>query len=536
MSRERTAGSGDRPRGRAAGSAEDGGGRGPGGGSIGKVARGGAVNMAAAVAGAALNLGVVVAVARGFDQGSAGLLFSATSVFLIASAVAGLGTGSGLVYFLARLRALGAPEHAPRLLRTALGPVSAAALAGSAALLAAADPLARLIGEPGAADHLRLLAAFLPFAVVTDAVLAATRAYHAMRPTALLDKVGRPLAQLLLIGAVAGTGSGALLALGWAGPYLPAAVLACLWLHRIMRAAPAPEPPAGPAPPPDGAAGASRVGAREFWGFSLPRSAAAVAQIAIQRSGIILVAAVQGAAAAAVFTAGTRIMVAGQFAAQAVQFAAGTRLAELLAYGDRAEAGRLYQVSTAWLICLTWPLFLPAIAYAPLVMAVFGDGYGTPAGVGVLVVISAAQLGSAALGMGDLLLTMAGRTFWNLANNVLALAANVVLCLLLVPAAGPVGAALAWAAAIAVRNLLPLVQLRRTLGVHPFSRRWAAAAAAALLWFGAVPGACAALLGTGPGSLTAALALGGAGWLYTLWRLRRLLELDGLLPRRLRTR
>ncbi|MFC7742696.1 polysaccharide biosynthesis C-terminal domain-containing protein [Nocardiopsis composta] len=499
------------------------------------MARGGAVNMAAAVAGAALNLGVVVAVARGFDQGSAGLLFSATSVFLIASAVAGLGTGSGLVYFLARLRALGAPEHAPRLLRTALGPVSAAALAGSAALLAAADPLARLIGEPGAADHLRLLAAFLPFAVVTDAVLAATRAYHAMRPTALLDKVGRPLAQLLLIGAVAGTGSGALLALGWAGPYLPAAVLACLWLHRIMRAAPAPEPPAGPLPAGRGRRGVpgGRPGVLGVLAAALGRGGGPDRHPAQRdhpgRRGA-------GAAAAAVFTAGTRIMVAGQFAAQAVQFAAGTRLAELLAYGDRAEAGRLYQVSTAWLICLTWPLFLPAIAYAPLVMAVFGDGYGTPAGVGVLVVISAAQLGSAALGMGDLLLTMAGRTFWNLANNVLALAANVVLCLLLVPAAGPVGAALAWAAAIAVRNLLPLVQLRRTLGVHPFSRRWAAAAAAALLWFGAVPGACAALLGTGPGSLTAALALGGAGWLYTLWRLRRLLELDGLLPRRLRTR
>ncbi|WP_420157602.1 lipopolysaccharide biosynthesis protein [Nocardiopsis sp. CNT-189] len=500
------------------------------------MARGGALNTAAAVAGAALNLGVAVAVARGFDQASAGLLFSATSVFLIASAVAGLGTGSGLVYFLARLRALGAPEHAPRLLRTALGPVSAAALLGSAALLAAAEPLALLIGEPGAAGHLRLLAAFLPFAVVADAALAATRAYHAMRPTALLDKVGRPLAQLLLIGAVAGTGSGALLALGWAGPYLPAAVLACLWLHRLMRTAPAAEPPAGPAAPPADGAGAARVGAREFWGFSLPRSAAAVAQIGIQRSGIVLVAAVQGAAAAAVFTAGTRIMVAGQFAAQAVQFAAGTRLAELLAHGDRAEAGRLYQVSTAWLICLTWPLFLPAIAYAPLAMAVFGEGYGTPAGTGVLVVISVAQLGSAALGMGDLLLTMAGRTLWNLVNNALALAVNVALCLLLIPAAGPVGAALAWAAAIAVRNLLPLVQLHRALGVHPFSRRWAAAAAAALLWFGAVPGGCAALLGAGPGSLAAALAVGGAGWLCTLWRLRRLLELDGLLPRRRRTR
>nr|WP_083934409.1 polysaccharide biosynthesis C-terminal domain-containing protein [Nocardiopsis baichengensis] len=495
-----------------------------------RTARGGALNTAAAVAGAALNLALVVAVARGFSQDTAGLLFAATSVFLIASSVAQLGTANGLVYFLARARALGASGQAGRLLRTALAPVAAASLGLAAATAVLAEPLAELIGEPDAALYLRLLAVFLPFAAVTEALLAATRAYHDMAATAAVEKVGRPLGQLLLVAGAAAAGSAGLLAVAWAGPYLPAAAVAWLWLRRVLRRAPVPPPAdrddAAPAPGP--------VGPREFWGFTLPRSAAQVAQIGIQRSGIVLVAAVQGAAAAAVFTAGTRLLVAGQFATQAVQFAAGPRLAEMLALEDREGTARLYRSATAWLICLTWPLFLPTVVYAPLVMEVFGPGYATPAGTGVLVVVALAQMASAALGMGDLLLTMAGRTGWNLANNLLALAANLALCLLLIPPLGAVGAALAWAAAIGVRNLLPLVQLHRTVGVHPFSLRWAAAAGACLVWFGGVPAVCAAVWGTTVPSLAVALAAGGCGWAVTVWRLRTLLDLDGLVPRRWR--
>ncbi|MDA2808164.1 lipopolysaccharide biosynthesis protein [Nocardiopsis suaedae] len=499
--------------------------------AVARTARGGALNMAAAVAGAGLNLALVVAVARGFSQETAGLLFAATSVFLIASAVAQLGTANGLVYFLARTRAMGTAGRTRHLLRTALVPVVAASVALAAAMAVFAEPVAELAGEPGAAVYLGLLAAFLPFAAVVEALLAATRAHHDMAATAAVEKVGRPLGQVLLVLGAAAAGSAGLLAVAWAGPYLPAAVVAALWLRRVVRtAAPPAAPPAtspeGPTPAP--------VAPREFWGFALPRSVAQVAQIGNQRAGIVLVAAVQGAASAAVFTAGTRLLVAGQFATQAVQFAAGPRLAEMLAVDDRAGTARLYRSATAWLICLTWPLFLLAVVYAPLVMELFGPGYAGAAGTGVLVVVAVAQMASASLGMGDLLLTMAGRTGWNLANNLLSLAANLVLCAVLIPPLGAVGAALAWAAAIGVRNLLPLVQLHRMVGVHPFSVRWAAAAGAALVWFGAVPAVCAAALGTTGASLVLAMVVGGSGWTATVWRMRTVLDLDGLLPKRLR--
>ena len=52
-----------------------------------RVLRGGVVNMAGAVVGAGLNLALIVAITRAFSQETAGLLFSATSVFLIAAVV-----------------------------------------------------------------------------------------------------------------------------------------------------------------------------------------------------------------------------------------------------------------------------------------------------------------------------------------------------------------------------------------------------------------------------------------------------------------
>lgn len=487
-----------------------------------RVVRGGAVNMAGAVVCAGLNLGVTVTITRAFSQESAGLFFFATSAFLIVAAVASLGAADGLVYFIARLRALGAAGLVPRVLRTAFGPAVALSLLAGGLMVVFADGLAALLREEGAAAYIRLLGVFLPFAVYADAALAATRAFHEMRTTVLVDQVGRPLAQLLLIGGIAATGSAGLLALAWAGPYLPAAVLAWFWLGRITRRAAdqaAGDPGTGrTGGDRDAGGGAPRVDARAFWSFALPRSVANIAQKGIQRSGVVLVALLDGVAGAAVFTAATRLLVAGQFGAQAILHAAQPRIAEQLALADHGGVRTLYQASTAWHICLSWPLFLPGAIYAPMVMSLFGPQYAW--GAQALAIACLAQVLASALGMGDLVLSMTGRTALNLVNNLFALAASVCLGVLLIPALGASGAAVALAAAVCVRRLLPLLQLWPELSLHPFSRHTAIAAGSSLLWFGALPLGLLPLLGTGAMSLCVAVCVGGAGHLATLWRFR----------------
>ncbi|MBE1456396.1 O-antigen/teichoic acid export membrane protein [Nocardiopsis terrae] len=493
---------------------------------LGRILRGGAVNMAGAVVGAALNLALIVAITRAFSQETAGLLFSATSVFLITAAVANAGAPDGLVYFIARLRVFGRPGGVPALLRLALGPAVLAACLVSVLLVVLARPLADALGPQEAAAYLRLLALFLPFAVLTDSVLAATRAHHDMSVTVLVDKVGRPLAQLGLVAMIALSGSAGFLALAWAGPYLPAAVLAWFWLGRIVRGAEAAPSPGDVSPAVEERSGPGdrqeRVTPAEFWSFALPRALGGVAQAGVQRGGVVMVALLHGLTGAAVFTAATRIMVVGQFCTQAVLYTAQPRFAELLAAGEHGSVRALYQAGTSWLVCLNWPLYLSALMFAPEVMRLFGTGYS--AGATALVVVCAGQLAASVLGMGDLVLTMTGRTGLNLLNNVMSLLASVVAGVLLVPSHGAAGAAGALVVAVLVRKLLPLWQLRSLVVLHPFSRPVLVATGSALLWFGALPVLLEAVAGPGVPTLIAGVLAGAAGHLCTVWLARGHLE------------
>lgn len=499
-----------------------------GGDGLREVARGGLLNMLGAIASALLNVVIVVLVTRGFSAAEAGVFFSATSVFLIVLAAANLGTSTGLVYFIARLRVLGATRLIPRLLRVSLVPVVALSVVIGAALYAWAAPIAGLLvagGGDGAhtVTYVRLLAVFIPVAVFSDAALAATRGFRTMKATVLLEKAGRPAGQALLLGMVALGGSAGLLAVAWAGPYLPVAVLAGLWLRRLIRRAGSTAP--GPVTSQDtGPDAGARVDARTVWRFTAPRSLANVAQMGIQRLGIVLVAALQGAPQAALFTAASRFLVVGQFGQQAVGTAVQPRLAEHLTLGERDAANLLYRASTGWLILVTWPLYWLSIVFAPLVLTIFGEGY--PASARTMMLLSAAMLLASACGIVDMVLTMAGRTGWNLANNLAALAVSAGLSVLLIPAYGGLGAAIGWAAAIVVRNLLPLVQLAVRMRLHPFSAASGIACAITTLWFGALPLAARLLLGDGLPQACGAVLVGGIGAAGCLWYFRRRLHLD----------
>jgi O-antigen/teichoic acid export membrane protein len=72
-------------------------------------------------------------------------------------------------------------------------------------------------------------------------------------------------------------------------------------------------------------------------------------------------------------------------------------------------------------------------------------------------------------------LTAAGHTGTSLANLLAAISCTVLLDLALIPAHGALGAVAGWAGGVIVKNLLPLWQLHRRYGLHPFGRHTLAA-------------------------------------------------------------
>lgn len=494
----------------------------PGQADLDPLARGGSLNILAAGTTAAANVVLVVLVARGFSQGTAGVFFTATSVFMLAVVLARLGTQTGLVYFVSRFRTLGTPDRIGGCLRVALPPVAAAGvLLGVAGFVSAPWLAAALFeGEGGpAASYLRVLCAFLPVAALTEAFLAATRGFGTMRPSAFVERIGRPLTQVLLVLLVALLGSAALLPLAWAGPYLPAAGLAALALAQRWRRTqrqPVRDDPSG--------VRAETPLARAFWRYTSPRALVGIAQLGLQRIDIILVAAFLGAAQAAVYTAATRFLVVGQLAQQALTQAVQPQFAGLFAKADHERVRDLYRVSTSWLILLSWPLYLLFAVFAAPLMGIFGESYGS--GAAVVVVLSLTMLVATGCGAVDGVLSMSGRSTSTLVNTVLALAVNVGLDLVLIPKFGILGAAAGWTVALLVKNLLPLGQLAVTIRVHPFGIGTALAAVLAVACFGVLP------LGVyGAGGVVPAVAASVAGALVygtACWRLRGRLRLDAL--------
>ena len=520
-------------------------------GRLAEVARGGLLNLVGAAVAGLGTVALTLIITRTFTEAAAGAFFTAMSLFLIIEAVASLGAATGTVYFIARLRALGQDHRIPEVVRTATRPVAVVSVTAAVALVLLAAPVARLLvhgqlGHAGArpaevATELRALALALPFAAMLDTVLGASRGYRSMGPTVVVDRIGRPILQLIGIGVAAAAGSTALLAPLWALPYVPAACAGWLWFHRIQRRAgparpvipaaaipsavstaaipvrvPVPVPPAHRAPQ-DADSPASREPLR-FWRFTGPRGLAALAQITIQRIDIVLVAIMRGPAEAAVYTAATRFLVAGQFGNQAISMAAQPRFTEMFAQGDHQGANRVYQATTGWLILLTWPLYLLAVSFGPQIITVFGHSYR--AGAAVMVILGLTMLLATACGQVDMVLVTTGRSSWSLMNGLLAVVVNVGLDVALIPRYGITGAAIGWSAAIIVTNLMPLAQVAAVMRLHPFGRGTFVSAALCAFSFGVLPLAARHLIGPGAVPALAAIGCGCAVMAAGIWHFR----------------
>jgi O-antigen/teichoic acid export membrane protein len=265
---------------------------------------------------------------------------------------------------------------------------------------------------------------------------------------------------------------------------------------------------------------------RGFWRFTTPRGIASLASITLQRIDIVLVAIIMGPAAAAVYTAATRFLVAGQLGNMAITMAAQPRFTELFAVGDRRNANVLYQVTTAWLVLITWPLYMLAIVYGPEVLSVFGHSYR--AGADVMLILAVTMLLATASGQVDMVLITTGRSSWSLVNGLMAVVVNVSLDLVLIPRYGITGAAIGWAIAIVVTNLMPMAQLASSIHLQPFGRGTLLAAALSTVAFCAVPFAVRSVLGGGLAGLAAGVAAGCVVEAVGLWRFRGVLRLSAM--------
>jgi O-antigen/teichoic acid export membrane protein len=408
----------------------------------------------------------------------------------------------------------------------ALGPATAFSLLLTGGFLLLAGPLSRTVtSDPEAARTfhtvLLVLLPWLPVAVVYTITMAASRGLDSVRPLVFVEKIGRNALETGAAGAAAALSTSlALIAVAWVAPYAAMLGVVGVWVLRRTRRLEARD--------------AGELGERvpwrelagEFWRFSLPRAGSRIFTIALQRFDILVVGALRGPADAAVYAAATRFLVLGLMFVQAIQQVMSPKISECLALGEERRAETIYRTTTAWLTLVSWPIYLMALIFAPLLLGIFGPGYDR--GASAVVVLCATMLVATVCGPVDSMLLMAGRSMLSLVNTGLALALTVGLDLVLVPGLGVTGAALGWAAGILLKNLLALWQVNRYHSMHPLGPGARSAMAICLVGFVGVAGTCRLVLGDGLAAFLAAGLLGTGTFVALVRRQHEALDLAAL--------
>ena len=495
-------------------------------GEVRTLARGGTLALAGVAVSAVLQFLLVLVVTRGLGAGGAGIFLEAVALFTIVAGIAQFGANTGLVRSLPRLQVLGRTAELRRTVAVAVLPVLVLSVTAAAALFAFAPQLGGLlfhgVDSESAVTSMRILAAILPLAAPTIVILSGTRGMGTMLPYVAVQNVALPALRFVLVLGVVSAGlGGAAVAVGWAAPAAVACVVGVVWLIRLLPGRTGDrtqEPPA---------ASLGQL-ASEFWRFSAARGLAGIVGLAVTWSDVLLVGALRSTREAGIYAAASRLSIAGAYALQAVGMAMAPRISALLTSRRHRSVEELYRLGTWWLMALTWPLYLMLIAWAPFVMGLFGPEFA--AGQAAMVILSAAMLVNLATGNVTVVLLMSGRSGLNLANAFTSLVVNATLNVLLIPAYGMTGAAIAWAVSIVFINVAPLVQVHFCLGVRPpFGRGFWLVAVAALLCFGATGLGVRWALGTSIATFVLCLVAGTGLYAVLLSRFRRTLLLSDLL-------
>lgn len=442
-----------------------------------KMGRESALTFAGIIANAGIAFVVTWLIARGLGADATGAFFLLTALFMIFTAIIGLGADTGLVRALSRARAVGESELLRPTVATALLPVLVIGALVTGALVVAAEPIASWLapGE-GAVPTIRLLSLALLPAALTGILLAGSRGLGRIRTYTLVQNLFIPICRLALVAvAVAVLGATWSVVGAWAVPLFLAAAIAALVLVLQLRTA------AGPAvqlPRSE-----RSVLARQFWAFSLPRGGSVILERALDWADVLLVIALMGPGAGGIYGVVTRIVQAGNMLESALRIVLGPRFSAAMARDDHAEAERLYRQATQLLILGSWPFYLAVALFADVLLGLFGAEFVS--GTVALVVLASAMALKNTAGALQTVLLMAGRSTWQLRNKAVQLVIVLVLTPLLVPLWGMNGAALAFALSIVIDTLLAGNQVHRLLGITvPLRAVGAAAALPALVVIG----------------------------------------------------
>jgi len=344
------------------------------------------------------------------------------------------------------------------MVRTTMAIGTAAAAATSVALFALAGPIGRAFGSSEVTFALELLPVVVTCSVLMTLLASVFQGYEDVVPNAAYLLILNPALFLAILVALSLSPGGVSFRLALVG-YVVASVvsLAALLVHSLLRL-----------PSRLGRVSGGAAARRHLLRLAAPLFLVGV-MASVLGTGDTLVLGFYHGSEVGTYTATltlARLLQVGVGAAGYIFLPVAAKFAR---NSDTDSVRLTYTTVTKWIVLFSLPL---AVVFVVLPAASLGLVYG-PAYTTVLLPLqltSVAAFVTAVLGPAPQAQVAFGDARLQAYNAVAAAAVDVGVALLLVPAYGYVGAAVAWSAANLTWIALCLGELARLRGVHPFRR------------------------------------------------------------------
>ncbi len=202
--------------------------------------------------------------------------------------------------------------------------------------------------------------------------------------------------------------------------------------------------------------------AREILTYSWPLTLSSFILLAMTQSSQLILGAFAAAEDVGYYFSAMSIAQLLNFILYSFGFVFLPAVSALFLEKDFEAIGRLYASVTKWIFMISFPVFLVFISFPDTILTIlYGEEYVS--GAVVLVFLSIGILVTGSTGLKGLLLNGIGKTRLTLAADLTGSLVNVALNIVLIKLYGILGAAIATAFSLSLRNILALVFVKREI-------------------------------------------------------------------------
>jgi O-antigen/teichoic acid export membrane protein len=385
-----------------------------------------------------------------------GLLNLGLAVFGIATAIAALGLGSGVVRYVSYHKGRGEEGKIKGTIYSALKITLPVAFAFSFLLYLGSDWLAlHVFHDAALSPVLKIFSFAIPFTIVARDFISATIGFQDLKYNIYVHDISENALRLSAIVILLSLGFGIVgAAWGWCIATMTTPFLAFYFLEKrvfhFLRTKKKPE----------------RMG-KELLSFSWPLVFVGFSGLLLEWTdtlmlGYFCTSSEVGIYNAALPTARLIQTIPGIFAVIFMPV-----ISELFARGRYEDIKHMYSIVTKWILSLVIPASLLMVLFAPAVLRViFGTDY--IGGASALVILTAGYLFFSFFGLTDPILGAYGQTKIIMSCIFLTATLNVILNMYLIPIYGIAGAALATSSSFAFWGIVQFLFVHRITKLQPF--------------------------------------------------------------------